>query len=725
MGPFSGLLCSGFASPSQATHNARIMPLVRVSPETPHKILRRMEVTREMKGVIYARYSSDSQREESIEGQLRECRAFADKNDIEIIETYIDRAFSAKTDNRPDFQRMIRESTRKKYDVILVWKLDRFARDKYDSAHYKRQLRNNGIRVISATEAISDGPEGVLLESLLEGMAQYYSDELSIKVVRGMTDNALKCKYNGGSLPLGFTIDGEQRYMPDPVTAPLVLKAFTDYANGKSMRRITDDLNLAGARTNRDGKMSINSVTRLLHNRRYIGEYKYRDIVNPHGIPAIVPEDLFERVQEKLRLTKKAPARFKAEDEYLLTTKLFCGKCKCFMAGESGTSHTGVVHRYYKCVSVKNHKGCDKKSVQKEWIEGIVISQIKKLLWDDELIEKLADMGVERQGMENTVLPMLKRQLAEAEKGIGNMLNAIQQGIITESTKQRLEQLEQRKKELEKQIAREELLRPPLFTREQFLFWFERMRKYDTKKLEHRRRLIDSFVNAIYLFDDRITFTFNFKNGTQTITFAELEESGLGSDIKALGAPLKMTGLNSPVIFSALLLLWDLKGERKGNSVALSPPRVFRRRARRRRCKPASRPEARKTSPIERIAQPGFFFTQNAQKAFIHIAFLKVHDATWISLKSSEITMGCTRVARRLHTDFCKVLLCECGFGESRLHTFLQISHTANLFCLPGKGFPVVLRTSLWYNQLDNSGFEGMIRWPTKISVLSKNGWIH
>ena len=494
-----------------------------------------------MKGVIYARYSSDNQREESIEGQVRECKAFAEKNDIEIIEIYIDRALSAKTDNRPDFQRLIKDSGRKKFEVMLVWKLDRFARNKFDSAHYKRILKNNGVRVVSATEVISAGPEGILLESMLEGMAEYYSADLSEKVMRGQTENALKCMYNGGTLPIGYVVDKEHHFQIDPVAAPLVLQAFTDYANGKSMREVTDTLNLAGIRTKRGGKVSINSVTRMLHNRKYIGEYQYRDIVHPHGIPAIIPEELFERVQERLAKTKKAPAKFKAEDEYLLTTKLFCGKCNCYMAGESGTSHTGFVHRYYKCVSVKNHKGCDKKSVQKDWIEDLVIDQIKKILFDDEMIEKLADMGMERQRKENTVLPMLKRQLAETEKGIRNFVDAIQQGIITESTKERLEALEKSKRELSAQIAREELLQPPEFTRDQFLFWFERMRQYDTTKLVHRRRLIDSFVNAIYLYDDRITLVFNFKDGTKTITFAELEESGLGSDINALAAPYRLS----------------------------------------------------------------------------------------------------------------------------------------------------------------------------------------
>ena len=148
-----------------------------------------------MTAVIYARYSSDNQREESIEGQLRECKAFAENNDIQIVGTYIDRAFSARTDNRPDFQKMIKDSASKKFELIIVWKLDRFARDRYDSAHYKAALRKNGVKVISATEKISEGSEGILMEAVLEGMAEYYSAELSEKVVRGLTENAYKCKF--------------------------------------------------------------------------------------------------------------------------------------------------------------------------------------------------------------------------------------------------------------------------------------------------------------------------------------------------------------------------------------------------------------------------------------------------------------------------------------------------------------------------------------------------
>lgn len=201
-----------------------------------------------MKAVIYACYSSDSQREESIEGQIRECTAFAEKNGITILRHYIDRAYSAKTDNRPDFQEMIKDSGKKLFDMVIVWKLDRFARNRYDSARYKAQLKRNGVKVVSATEVISEGAEGIILESVLEGYAEYYSADLSEKVIRGRKENALKCKFNGGTLPIGCVIDEEQHFQIDPLTAPFVLDVFKKYDKGATMKELRDWLNDSGVR---------------------------------------------------------------------------------------------------------------------------------------------------------------------------------------------------------------------------------------------------------------------------------------------------------------------------------------------------------------------------------------------------------------------------------------------------------------------------------------------
>ena len=318
-----------------------------------------------MTAVIYARYSSDNQREESIEGQIRECTAYAKKNGITIVKHYIDRAISAKTDNRPEFQQMIKDSDKKLFDIVLVWKLDRFARNRYDSARYKTQLKKNGVKLMSATEIISEGPEGIILESVLEGYAEYYSADLAEKVVRGQTENILKGRCNGGRGTFGYTLDSERKFHIDPLASPFVLESFRKYRDGLTMKEIRDWLNENGIKNPVGGAFTYNSVEHMLKNRRYIGELKFRDVVVPDAIPPIVPLELFDDVQEKMLKNKKAPARRKAEDDYLLTTKLHCGYCGALMFGESGTSRTGEVHRYYKCATAKKKKGCKKKTVRK------------------------------------------------------------------------------------------------------------------------------------------------------------------------------------------------------------------------------------------------------------------------------------------------------------------------------------------------------------------------
>ena len=498
-----------------------------------------------MTAVIYARYSSDNQREESIEGQIRECTAYAEKNDITIVKHYIDRAISAKTDNRPQFQQMIKDSDKKLFDIVLVWKLDRFARNRYDSARYKTQLKKNGVKLMSATEIISEGPEGIILESVLEGYAEYYSADLAEKVVRGQTENILKGRCNGGRGTFGYTLDSERKFHIDPLASPFVLESFTKYRDGLTMKEIRDWLNENGIKNPVGGEFTYNSVEHMLKNRRYIGELKFRDVVVPDAIPPIVPLELFDDVQEKIAKNKKAPARRKAEDDYLLTTKLHCGCCGALMFGESGTSRTGEVHRYYKCATAKKKKGCKKKTVRKQWLEDLVVNQTMQLVRDDAAMESIIAKVMELQDRENTNLPLYEKQLRDAESGIQNMLNAIQAGILTSSTKERLEQLEETKRELEACIAEEKLAKPKI--KEEFIrFWLMRFRKLDMSLKDQRQALVDTFINSIYLYDDKVLITFNYKEGTQTITFEEAAQAASkenGSDLDCFTAPRKTSTL--------------------------------------------------------------------------------------------------------------------------------------------------------------------------------------
>jgi len=298
-----------------------------------------------------------------------------------------------------------------------------------------------------------------------------------------------------------------------------------------------ESLNDRGLKTKNRKTFSIGGVSRTLSNRKYIGEYKYRDIIIPKGVPSIIDDALFDRVQSRLAVNKKAPARAKANDEYLLTTKLICGTCERLMVGESGTSRTrGIVHHYYKCVGAKRHKGCKRKSIKKHWIErAAVLLTVKKMLQDAE-IERIADAIVALQEKEDITLPAMRQQLQECEKAIENMLNAIQQGILTASTKERLEQLESQREDLKVGILQAQMQRPR-YTKEQIISWIGRFKYGNADDPEYQKQIIDTFINAIFVFDDRLVLTYNFKDGSEGITLKELEDT-YGSDLTCVAPPI-------------------------------------------------------------------------------------------------------------------------------------------------------------------------------------------
>ena len=331
-------------------------------------------------------------------------------------------------------------------------------------------------------------------------------------------------------------------YQIDPRTAPVVLEIFTRYDNGATMKEIRDYLNDTGVTTVRGRAIDLNFVAAILHNRKFLGEYKYREIVVPNGIPTIIPQDLFDRVQQRLAKNRKAPARHKAEDDYLLTTKLFCGTCGAMMVGESGTSSTEKKYHYYRCVNTKKHRTCNAKhkSIRKAPIENAVVRAVMARVMDDNFVEYIADTVMDIQSRESSVLPALRKQLEETERGITNMLNAIQMGIINVSTKQRLDELEDRKKDIETQIIQEEM-KHPMLSREDVVYWICRFRTLDVSKLEERRRLIDSFVNSVTIFDDHILITFNYKEGSERVTFDDIKRS----DLKSVGGPKEPNSLDA------------------------------------------------------------------------------------------------------------------------------------------------------------------------------------
>ena len=228
-----------------------------------------------------------------------------------------------------------------------------------------------------------------------------------------MTENALKGIYNGGTIPFGYMIDETRHYQPDPLLAPYVEQTFQKYADGATMTDLRDWLKAHNIKNSMGGEMSYNTIQRMLSNRRYIGELRLRDVVQPNAIPALVSEELFNKVQEKLAKNKKAPARHKAEESYLLTTKLYCGKCGALMFGESGVSHTGKMYTYYKCAAAKKKKTCDKKAVRKRWLEDLIVNETMKLVEDDASMNAIVAKVMEMQNQESTDLPIYEKQLKE------------------------------------------------------------------------------------------------------------------------------------------------------------------------------------------------------------------------------------------------------------------------------------------------------------------------
>ena len=476
-----------------------------------------------MKAVIYARYSSDNQREESIEGQVRECQSFAERKGYSVIRTYIDRALSGtRADNRPEFQQMISDSTLREFQYVIVWKIDRFSRDKFDSVKYKYALKSSGVSVISATEPIDGSPEGQMMESVFEGISVYYIKDLAQKTSRGMTENAIKGKFNGGTLTFGYTIDENHHFQLDPVNAPIVLDVFTRYSDGETIRSILDDI--SSKMSNNGRKFTYHFLNWMLNNRRYLGEYKFQDTVNNEAIPPIISQELFDKCQHRLNVNKHKAGSFKKNKEkYLLTGKIFCGICGATISGISGTGKCKSIYRYYKCMNVKKHK-CNKKPVQKELIENIVLNAALDIFKDKALIRKISKACFDLQSKESPMLPALKRRLRENQKEIKNLMNAIKAGIVLKTTKSELEKLESEHEQLETNIAMEKLVKP-VIPQEKIQVWLMKFAASDLSDQSQKQRIIDIFVNSVYVYDDRVVIFFNYKDGERCVDFSVLSDS--------------------------------------------------------------------------------------------------------------------------------------------------------------------------------------------------------
>lgn len=489
--------------------------------------------------VVYARYSSHGQTEQSIEGQLHDAYDFAAREGYTIIGEYIDRALTGRSDNRADFQRMIADSAKHQFSVVLVWKLDRFARNRYDSAIYKAKLKKNGVRVISVKENLTDTPEGIILEGMLESMAEYYSANLSVNVKRGQRETLAKGRFCGGPVPLGYkAVDG--KLVHDEKTVPLVRYVFEQYASGVPKKEIVDELTKRGVKSPRGAVLSATSFQTMLTNPVYIGKYTRAGVVYEDCAEPIITQELFDRVQLRLAARKRAPAALRAREEYLLQGKAFCGHCGAKMTGESGKSgSSNTMYHYYSCVNRKKHHICKKKNERKDPAETYVVERTLAYILAPDNITRIARRVVEEYDKEfaSSKIAELERAVARMDHELNKLVDALIEAPKAAHKRiyEKMEALEVQKADLEQDLAKQKIASGIRYTQQEVTAWIKQFSKGDINDPDFRKRIIDVFINSVYFYDDRITIFYNIRGGKSEIPplSAIPAPSPESSDIKA------------------------------------------------------------------------------------------------------------------------------------------------------------------------------------------------
>ena len=486
--------------------------------------------------VAYARYSSAGQRDVSIDQQLADIRAFAKREGYTIVHEYADHARSGfkNVSARTAFQSMMKAAESGSFDTILAWKVDRFGRNREDSAIYKGKLRRFGVRVLYAMEPIPEGSAGVLLEGMLEATAEWYSRQLSENVTRGLMDNARRCLYNGQAV-LGYERGSDGRYAIQPDQAAVVRNIFSLYCSGLSAASIAHQLNAQGVKTSRGCPFTPQAVLRVIGNDRYIGVYVWGSVRITDGMPPIIERSVFEEAQRM----KKKTARHVEQGvvDYLLTGKAFCGLCGAAMVGDSGTSASGSRLYYYSCIDRKHRKSCTKKSIRKERLEDAVINYVLDYVLSDSQIEKTADavMALQAEELKTSPLTAMEAEYEEAKKKINNVNKAIAAGIWNASTSAMLKELEDDAETLRVSCETLRYSQSQLMDRDRVIFFLRQFTKGDRNDPLLRRHIIETFVNAVYVFDDHLKLVINNCENNERFPLEDLPDEC--SDTDTSGVP--------------------------------------------------------------------------------------------------------------------------------------------------------------------------------------------
>ena len=518
-----------------------------------------------LKAIEYARYSSNNQREESIDAQLRAIQAYARSNNIQIVETFTDEAITGKFDTRDNFQKMIQGILKGHYDVdlVLVHKFNRFARNKYDSAIYKKRLKEAGVKVVSVTQNIDDTPEGAMMESFLEAMDEYYSANLALEVQKGLRENALKGKHSGGKVLYGFDVDENGHYVPNE-NAKVVKRIFEEFAAGYPKSEICERLNREGYRNQQGKTFNVRTIYDMLRNEKYIGNFIYtiaktETIRLDDIIPPIVDKDLWVKVQE--RNNKQVKARYTQKRMYHLTGKAFCEHCGSHVsgAGSKRTRDGKDLYYYYKCVGKVKHKnGCTAPSINKDWLEENVLRLVMREVMNEEKINEIARLTYAELDImkeEPTIsLEQLEKELSQIKKKQERLMELFLDGDMDKKLlDSKNDEFKQRRYSIETEIEKRKRLASSdnisVENIADYLTQFvERLKaKKETDNDEFLRAVFNAFVDKVNISDKQITVHIN-------VDFSNMDG---GDNVRKGGAIHHLPPINAQISFPRKKHIWD------------------------------------------------------------------------------------------------------------------------------------------------------------------------
>lgn len=504
-----------------------------------------------MRGVIYARYSEGPrQTDQSIEGQVADCRAFAERHDIDILEVYADRHISGRSvEGRYEFQRMIRDAQDHKFDAVIVWKIDRFGRDRQDIAINKAVLRRSGVRLMYAQESVPDGPEGIILESVLEGIAEYYSADLRQKVIRGRRETLKKGLYCGQTLPIGFRVDETRHVVIDEKTAPAVRAVFQMYASGHKLKECTAYMNEQGITSRHGGKITDAIIHRMLRNKKYIGIFDVSGI--EMRTEPMIDEATFQSCADNMIHSHKLNAAGKASTNFLLSCKCFCGLCGALIVGDSGRSKTGAIYYYYKCGKKKKGGSCQLKPIRKEAFEDLIIKATIEDMLTDETIRFLTDeiLRIQEEELKEDPATALKSRIDSCRKKQKNLISAIEE-TGARGLASRLAALEEEEQELVLEMEKAKIKSPRL-SREDIEGWLYSFTRGDKTDESFCKRLLDTFVARIDLTNEVAVIYYNISDKKK-----QKRTVSLGSNtMRLLGHMKHCPNPGKPFIFEGYIVL--------------------------------------------------------------------------------------------------------------------------------------------------------------------------